>query len=118
MRKLLIALTLIFTSIGIVFTILPMGTIAVLPMGVALVLAILTFFKSEEDQKGFAKYLLIFTVIVLGFIVSKVVFIQDEVAEDTQFEEIKTESIDEAIEELDELDELDALDELDELDEL
>ena len=115
MRKLLIALTIFFTLIGIVFTVLPMGTMAVLPMGIALVLAVLAFLKSDKDQKGMSKYLLIFTVIVLVFIVGKVVFIQDKVAEDTQFEETKTESVNEAIEELDELDELDGLDELDEL---
>jgi thiol:disulfide interchange protein len=116
MRKLLIALALFFTLIGIVFTVLPMGTMAVLPMGIALVFAVLAFLKSDEDQKSVSKYLLFFTVIVLVFIVGKVVFIQDEVAEDAQFEETKIDSVNEAIEELDELDELDGLDELDELD--
>ncbi len=118
MRKLLITLTLVFTIIGVVFTILPMGTMAVLPMGIALVLAVFAFLNAKEEQKPMSKYLLIFTVIVLLFILGKVLFIQDKVAEDVQFEETKTESIDEAIDELEALDELDELDELEGLDDL
>jgi thiol:disulfide interchange protein len=110
MRKILIALTLIFTSIGIVFTILPMGTMAVLPIGIALILAVLAFLKAKEGQKKLAKYLLIFTVIALVFILGKVMLIQDEVAKDAHFEETKSESIDQAIDELEELDELEDLD--------
>ena len=49
MRKLFIVLAIIFTIIGIAFTIFPMGTMAILPMGVALIFALLAFFKSEED---------------------------------------------------------------------
>jgi len=109
MRKLLIVLTIVFTLIGLLFTVLPMGTMAVLPMGIALVLAVFTHLKSTESQKSISKYLLIFTVFVLLFIVGKVVLIQDEVADDVQFEEAKSESTMEAIDELDELDGLDEL---------
>jgi hypothetical protein len=112
MRKLLIALTAIFTLIGIVFTILPMGTMAILPIGLALVLAVLTFTKSDENQKITAKYLIVFTVAVLVFVLAKFVLVQDKVEEDKVYEATKIESKNEAIEELNELDELDNLDEL------
>ena len=92
MRKLILILASVFCVLGIAFTILPMGTLAVLPIGAALILAFLAFKKSDENQQKFPKILLIVAGICLLAVIGKELFIKDEVAKDVTFEKTKIEN--------------------------
>jgi hypothetical protein len=52
----MIILSVIFGLLGIVFVILPMGTIAFLPAGIALALSIIAYFVSEKVRESFLTY--------------------------------------------------------------
>ena len=103
MRKLLIVLTIILALIAIVFTILPMGTLAFLPVGGAILLSIITITLSKNKKKIFPKYLLLASFIVFLAIVAKDVFVKDQVVSDQQFDNNIKESKQEAKKELEEL---------------
>ncbi len=106
MRKLLIVLTIILAIIGIVFTILPMGTLAFIPVGSAILLSIIAIILSKENQKMLPKYLLLASFIVFLAVVAKDVFVKDKIVTDQQFDEKKVESKEEAKKELEELEDL------------
>lgn len=106
MRKLLIVLTIILAIIGIIFTILPMGTLAFIPVGAAVLLSIVTILVSKNNQKLFPKYLLLASFIVFLTVVAKDVFVKDQVVIDQQFDANKEESKQEAKKELEELENL------------
>ena len=103
MRKLLIVLTIILAIIGIVFTILPMGTLAFIPVGSAILLSIIAIILSKENQKMLPKYLLLASFIVFLAVVAKDVFVKDQVVSDQQFDNNIEESKQEAKKELEEL---------------
>ena len=102
MRKVLIVLAFIFAAIGIVFAILPMGTLGVLPVGLAIVFGIWAFVKSPDGQKNVPKWLLIVAGLTLLVILGRS-FVPDEVEKDAQFEQKKIESKQEDIIDLEEL---------------
>lgn len=91
MRKLFLITAIIFSSFGILFSVLPLGTLAFLPIGLALIFALLAFWKSETSQKKLPKWLLITGVVCIVFVLGKTYFIEDKVAVDAQFEKQKTE---------------------------
>ena len=103
MRKLFIILASVFCVLGITFTILPLGTLAIIPIGIALILAFLAFKKSDKNQQKFPKILLIIAGICLLAVVGKELFIKDEVAKDTTFEKTKIENKKEDKKELEDL---------------
>jgi len=103
MRKAFIITTIVFIVLGIILTILPMGTIAFLPVGIALVLAILTVVKSKESQKKFPKILLFISIVLLLAAVGKDVLVKDKVTVDQQFIKEKEDSKQEAQKDLEEL---------------
>ena len=103
MRKLILILASVFCVLGIAFTILPMGTLAIIPIGIALVLAFLAFKKSDGNQQKFPKILLIVAGICLLAVIGKELFIKDEVEKDTKFENQKIETKQEAKKELEDL---------------
>ena len=92
MRKLLLILAIVFSSLGIVFSVLPFDTLALLPISLGLVFAFLSFWKSEDLQKKLPKWLLIVSSICIVFVLGKTFLIKDEVAVDSQFEKHKTET--------------------------
>lgn len=92
MRKLLIVLAIVFAILGIVFTILPLGTLALVPVGLALVFALIAFFQSDASQKNMPKWILIIAGFTLIIIIGKETLVKDEVAKDEQFEQKKVES--------------------------
>jgi hypothetical protein len=92
MRKLLLILAIIFSSLGIVFAVLPFDTLALLPIGLGLVFAFLAFWKSDGLQKKLPKWLLIVSSVCVVFVLGKTFLIKDEVAVDSQFEKHKTET--------------------------
>jgi len=106
MRYLLITLSAFFALLGIAFTILPMGTIALLPIVLSLILAFLAVKKSTDNQKKIPKLILYISALTLLVVIGKEVFIKDEVVVDQQFDQKKVESKENAKKELEELDDL------------
>ncbi len=92
MRKSSIILASIFCVLGIAFTFLPMGTLAILPIGITIIIAFLAFKKSEGNQQKFPKILLIAAGVCLLAVIGKELFIKDEVAPDVTFEKTKIEN--------------------------
>ncbi len=103
MRKLLLISTVVFTVLAILFSVLPMDTLAFLPIGIAIALSLTTLLKSDENQKKFPKILLIISVICSFFVLGKTLFIKDEIEVDQKFEQQKIETKQEAKKELEEL---------------
>ncbi|HRZ97086.1 MAG TPA: hypothetical protein P5084_05980 [Paludibacter sp.] len=106
MRKLFIILSIIFAVLGIIFTILPMGNIALFPVGIAVLFSVLAVIYSKNNNKKVPKLILIASSVLFLSVIGKEVFIKDKVAYDQQFNEKKQESKQEAQKELEGLDEL------------
>ena len=102
MKKVFNVLAVLFILISIVFVVLPMGTMGLLPTGLALVFSGLAFFISEDGQKKFPKWLMIVSALLLVIVVAKAMM-PDEVASDTEFEQKKIESKNEDLKDLEEL---------------
>ena len=92
MRKFLIIAAVIFGLLGIVFTILPLGTIAFLPIGIAFILSGLAIQKSKNSQRKLPKMILFISVLTFLSVIGKVIFIKDVIITDKQFELKKEES--------------------------
>lgn len=103
MKKLFLIFAVLFLLLSIVFTILPMGTIAFLPIGLALIFSLLVLKKSEENKRMLPNWLLTLSAICSFVVVLKVVFIKDNVEVDKKFEQQKVETKIEAKKELEEL---------------
>ncbi|WP_396191964.1 hypothetical protein [Flavobacterium sp.] len=103
MRKTFLILSIIFVVISIVFSALPLDTLALLPIGITLIFLFITFKKSEANQRKFPKWLFIITYLCGIFVLGKTFLIKDEVAVDQQFEQQKIETKQEARQELEEL---------------
>jgi len=92
MRKFFIILSIIFGVIGIVFTVLPMGTLALLPIGLAIIFSVLAIINSKNNNKKLPKWLLIISAVLLLSSVGKEVFVKDEVIVDQKFIKEKEQS--------------------------
>lgn len=103
MRKLFIALAIIFAALGIVFTALRMNSLPFLPLGLSVINGILALLKSDESKKKTPRIVLIIAGIAIAITTVQVLFIKDEVAKDAQFEKVKIESKKEDIKDLEEL---------------
>ena len=100
MRKLFIILAAVFAVVGLVFAILPMGSIAFLPIILAIVLALVAMWKSNDNQKKIPKWILIIALAILVLVTVKVVFVKDKVVMDQQFIQENVDSKEEAQQEL------------------
>ncbi len=103
MRKLFLGITIFFTTLSVVFAFLPLGTLALIPVGVALLFGFLTLKKSDASQAKWVKVLLIITTLSLVIVIGKEIFTKDVVAADQQFDTKKVESKKEAQKELEDL---------------
>jgi predicted membrane protein len=103
MRKTLLIASIVFVLISIVFSVLPLDTLALLPIGIALLLIFLTFKKSDVPQRKIVKILFAITYICALFVIGKTYFIKDEIATDQKFEQEKIETKQEAKQELEDL---------------
>ena len=103
MRQLFLVIASIFTVLGVVFTFLPLGTLALLPIGIGMLFGFIALKKSDVKQAKWVKVLLVISVIALFFVVGKELFTKDEVEVDSQFEAKKLESKQEAQKELEDL---------------
>ena len=63
MRKALNIVSIVFAVLGIAFTILPMGTIALLPIGLTVLAAAVSFWKSKDKQRNLPRIVLVLSVI-------------------------------------------------------
>lgn len=103
MRKTFLILALIFTVISLVFTLLPIDTLALAPIGLALLFILITFKKSSIEERKLPKRLFIVAYICALVVLGKTYLIKDEVAVDTKFEQEKIETKQEAKKDLEEL---------------
>lgn len=103
MRKLFLVLGIIFTVLAIVFSVLPMDTIAFLPIGLAIISCLLLLKNSEANQKKLPNILLFVCVVSSVFVLGKTLLIKNEVEKDAQFEQQKVETKQEAKKELEDL---------------
>lgn len=101
MNRLFIILSIIFGVFGIVLTILPLGTLALIPIGLAFVSAFIAVLRQRE--KLFPKLVLLAIFLNFLTVIGKEVFIKDTVVTDQQFESVKQQSEQEAQKELEEL---------------
>ena len=100
MRKLFIILAAVFAVVGLVFAILPVGSIAFLPIILAIVLALVAMWKSNDNQKKIPKWILVIALAILVLVTVKVVFVKDKVVVDQQFIQENVDSKEEAQQEL------------------
>ena len=100
MRKLFIILAAVFAVVGLVFAILTMGSIAFLPIILAIVLALVAMWKSNDNQKKIPKWILVIALAILVLVTVKVVFVKDKVVVDQQFIQENVDSKEEAQQEL------------------
>lgn len=92
MRKIFVISATFFTVLGIVFAVFPLGTIPILPIGLALISTLIAFLKSNYKQKKYIKLLLLITLVTFLVVIGKDVFIKNKVIFDKQFEQSKIES--------------------------
>ncbi|MCM5663564.1 hypothetical protein [Galbibacter mesophilus] len=113
MRITLIILSIITAILGIIFTVLPLGTIALLPIGLTLIFVLILKFKFAKGQNPIVSNILLgIAVVCLIAVVAKGFLSEEEVVEDTQYEQRLEESQEEAVEELEEIEsELEGLEE-------
>ena len=100
MRQLFLVIASVFTALSVIFTFLPLGTLALIPVGIALLFGFLALKKSDVKQAKLIKVLLVVSVLSLVFVVGKEFFTKDEVEVDKQFDAKKVESKKEAQKEL------------------
>jgi len=103
MKKIVFVMASVFTFLSVLFAILPLGTLALIPIGIALIFGLLALKKSEANQTKWIKIVLVITVLSLVFVIGKEVFTKDEVQVDQQFNATKEASKQEAQKELEEL---------------
>jgi len=103
MKKIVFVMASVFTFLSVLFAILPLGTLALIPIGIALIFGLLAIKKSEANQTKWIKIVLAITVLSLVFVIGKEVFTKDEVQVDQQFNATKEASKQEAQKELEEL---------------
>jgi hypothetical protein len=103
MRKTFLIIAVIFTILSVVFSALPLDTLALAPIGIALLFIFLAFKKSDVEKRKFPKRLFIVAYICALVVLGKTFLIKDKVAIDTQFEKQKIETKQEAKKELEDL---------------
>jgi EamA domain-containing membrane protein RarD len=107
MRKLFITIASIFATLGLVFSFLPLGTIALIPILIALVFAFLALRKSIEiSDKKLPKILLLVSIIAMAIVLGKEALLKDKVEVDNQFEKEVIKSENEAKQDLEDLESL------------
>jgi EamA domain-containing membrane protein RarD len=107
MRKLFITIASIFATLGLVFSFLPLGTIALIPILIALVFAFLALKKSTEiTDKKVPKILLLVSIIAMAIVLGKEALLKDKVEVDNQFEKEVIKSENEAKQDLEDLESL------------
>ncbi|MBY0487201.1 MAG: hypothetical protein K2P85_08475 [Flavobacteriaceae bacterium] len=103
MRKTFLILAIIFTVVSVIFSALPLDTLALAPIGLALLFIFIAFKKSTIEERKLPKRLFIIAYICGLVVLGKTFLVKDEVAVDTKFEQEKIETKQEAKKDLEEL---------------
>lgn len=103
MRKTFLILAYLFTALSIVFSVLPLDTLAFVMIIPALVFITITFVKSAPDQRKWPKRLFIVAYVCALGVLGKTFLMEDEIAKDEVFEQQKVEAKQEAKQELEQL---------------
>ena len=74
-----IVLAIIFTALAIIFSALPLDTIAFLPIGLAMIFCLLLLKKSAVNQKKLPNILLLLCVVSSLFVLGKSLLVKDQV---------------------------------------
>jgi branched-subunit amino acid transport protein len=96
MRKVFIVLASLFSITSLVLTYLPMGTIALIPVVLAVVFSLLAMTREKEKSQVFPKVLFFLSIVIFLAIIAKDVFVEDKVVVDQQFIQKKQESVQDA----------------------
>lgn len=103
MRKTFLIFAYLFTILSVVFSVLPLDTLAFVMIVPALICISITFIKSAPDQRKWPKRLFIITYICALGVLGKTFLLEDEIAKDDVFEQQKVEAKQEAKQELEQL---------------
>jgi hypothetical protein len=103
MRTTFLFLAYLFSVLSVVFSVLPLDTLAFVVLIPALVFIVLAFLKSAPDQRKWPKRLFIVVYVCILGVLGKTFLIEDEVATDQAFEQQKVEAKQEAKQELEQL---------------
>jgi len=105
MKKVFIGLIILFAVISVIFTALPMGTVAYLPIGITILLVLIALFVLKGLKLLKRLLLVILTIAIVAAVVvgGKSLFVKDHVAKDKQFEQKKEQSEKEDIKDLENL---------------
>lgn len=105
MRIVLLTVATIAAFLGIIMAILPFGTIGVLPGVVAIIAGFGAYYFSKKNKKPQKLSILFLSIGILVAVASgsKSLWVKDEVAVDTEFQQKEEQSKEEAIEELKEI---------------
>ena len=106
MRKTFLIIAIILTVLSVIFAALPLDTLALAPIGLALFFIFITFKKSEVNQRILPKRLFIAVYLCAIVVLGKTFFFKDKVAVDTKFEQQKVETKKEAKKDLEDLESL------------
>ena len=113
MKTFLNVLSIVFLVFGLAFTILPLGTIAFLPLALALICAAIALYLAKDAGKKLSKALLVIGMALALAVIVKLIVVKHEIEPATEEEMQQQEQVDQ--ENLNVLEELDALEELEEL---
>ncbi|WP_297515793.1 hypothetical protein [Flavobacterium sp.] len=103
MRKVFMVLAYVFTVLSILFSILPLDTLAFVAIVPALLCISLAFWKSSPLERKWPKRLFIVTYICALGVLGKTFLIEETVEKDAAFEQQKVEAKQEAQQELEDL---------------
>ncbi len=104
MNRLFVILAIVFGVFGLAFTILPLGTLALIPIVLGIIFAFLSVLRQRE--KLFPKIILLAVFLNLLTVIGREVFVKDVVEADQQFENVKQQSEQEAQKDLEDLENL------------
>jgi len=106
MRLLVTTLAVLTAIIGLVLSILPFGTIALLPIILAFILTFIAYKMAQKEQANtkFSKVIFLLTIIAFVLSLYRIVFDENVVENDIETIEKEKQSKEDAIEELEELD--------------
>ncbi len=96
MRKVFIVLASVFSLVALVLTFLPMGTIALIPIVLAVIFSLLAMMKKRERSQVLPKFLFFISIVIFLAIIAKDVFVEDKIVDDQQFIQEKQESVQDA----------------------
>ncbi|MBT8277927.1 MAG: FUSC family protein [Bacteroidia bacterium] len=105
MRLVLIILALLAALAGVALSILPFGSLALIPIILAFVLGLIAFqlSKKAEQPTGLIKLIFLVTIVALGLTIYRTIFDENEVAVDTEAIQKDEDRIEDAKKELEDI---------------